>query len=218
MTWSPRAYAPSRRWLSAAQAQGRPRRSDDRHRAHRGGAPQRSVRASRSRSTPTANGTCQPASASARARSRSTYSGSKSRCGSTTSARTRHWRASTTIPIALGEQLYTRDAFDGFIAARRRAVRAARRHAPGRNHRIHPGRRHRPRTPAPGRRPCRRHGPGARPPVLLASRDGDARVHPMDQGLFAEPIRVEGGYYVRPQMPGAGCTLTEAAMSAYAKP
>src|SRR5260370_31718719 len=40
---------------------------------------------------------------------------------------------------------------------------------------------------------------------------------PWIKDSFVEPIRVEEGYYVRPETPGAGCTLTEAAMTSYAK-
>ena len=41
---------------------------------------------------------------------------------------------------------------------------------------------------------------------------------PWIKDCFEEPIRVTDGYYVRPQMPGAGCTLTEAALSAHSRP
>jgi L-alanine-DL-glutamate epimerase-like enolase superfamily enzyme len=41
---------------------------------------------------------------------------------------------------------------------------------------------------------------------------------PWIKDCFAEPISIEDGHYVLPQMPGAGCTLTEAAMSAHSKP
>jgi L-alanine-DL-glutamate epimerase-like enolase superfamily enzyme len=41
---------------------------------------------------------------------------------------------------------------------------------------------------------------------------------PWIKDCFAEPIRVENGYYLRPEMPGAGATLTAAAIASYAKP
>jgi L-alanine-DL-glutamate epimerase-like enolase superfamily enzyme len=40
---------------------------------------------------------------------------------------------------------------------------------------------------------------------------------PWIKDCFAEPIRVDDGHYVLPQMPGAGCTLTEEAMAAHSK-
>jgi L-alanine-DL-glutamate epimerase-like enolase superfamily enzyme len=40
---------------------------------------------------------------------------------------------------------------------------------------------------------------------------------PWIKDSFVEPIRVEEGRYNRPEMPGAGCTLTEAAMVSYGK-
>ena len=40
---------------------------------------------------------------------------------------------------------------------------------------------------------------------------------PWIKDAFVEPIRVAAGYYARPELPGAGCALTEAAMSSYAK-
>ena len=40
---------------------------------------------------------------------------------------------------------------------------------------------------------------------------------PWIKDCFEEPIEVVDGYYVRPQMPGAGCTLTEQAVSSFGK-
>jgi L-alanine-DL-glutamate epimerase-like enolase superfamily enzyme len=41
---------------------------------------------------------------------------------------------------------------------------------------------------------------------------------PWIKDCFVEPIHVEGGFYVRPQMPGAGTTLRQEAIAAYGKP
>ena len=149
---------------------------------------------------------------SARAPRRSTCSGSRNRCGTTTSARTRHWRASTSIPVALGEQLYSADAFSSFIDAA--AV-----------HYVQPDV-----TRLAGITEYIQVAETAhahRLPVAAHVGDmGQVHVHlsywhpatsmleyiPWIKDSFAEPIRVEEGYYVRPEMPGAGCTLTEAAM------
>jgi L-alanine-DL-glutamate epimerase-like enolase superfamily enzyme len=35
---------------------------------------------------------------------------------------------------------------------------------------------------------------------------------------FAEPIRVEDGFYMRPQRPGASTTLTQAVLDSFSKP
>ncbi len=125
---------------------------------------------------------------------------------------------STAIPLALGEQLYTADAFSGFIDAR--AV-----------HYVQPDV-----TRLGGITEYIQVAHNAhshRLPVAPHVGDmGQVHVHlaywhpatsmleyiPWIKDCFAEPIRVEAGHYVLPELPGAGCTLTDAAMSAYSKP
>jgi L-alanine-DL-glutamate epimerase-like enolase superfamily enzyme len=123
----------------------------------------------------------------------------------------------TSIPIALGEQLYSADAFNSFIevsavqylqpdvtrlAGITEYIQVA---ETAHSHRL--------------------------PVVAHVGDMGQVHVHlsywhpatpmleyiPWIKDSFVEPIRVEEGYYVRPEAPGAGCTLTEAAMSSYAK-
>ena len=124
---------------------------------------------------------------------------------------------STSIPIALGEQLYSADAFNSFIEAS--AVQY-----------IQPDV-----TRLAGITEYIQVAETAhshRLPVVAHVGDmGQVHVHlsywhpatpmleyiPWIKDSFVEPIRVEEGYYVRPETPGAGCTLTEAAMSSYAK-
>jgi L-alanine-DL-glutamate epimerase-like enolase superfamily enzyme len=125
---------------------------------------------------------------------------------------------STPIPVALGEQLYTADAFSAFIDA-------------GAVHYVQPDV-----TRLAGITEYIQvaHAAHARRlPVAAHVGDmGQVHVHlsywhpatamleyiPWIKDCFAEPIRVEDGHYVRPQMPGAGCTLTAAAVRAHAKP
>ncbi len=125
---------------------------------------------------------------------------------------------STPIPVALGEQLYTADAFAAFIAA-------------GAVHYVQPDV-----TRLAGITEYIQVAHLAhahRLPVAAHVGDmGQVHVHlsywhpatsmleyiPWIKDCFAEPIRVEDGHYVRPQMPGAGCTLTAAAMQAHARP
>ena len=125
---------------------------------------------------------------------------------------------STPIPVALGEQLYTADAFSAFIDA-------------GAVHYVQPDV-----TRLAGITEYIQVAHTAhahRLPVVAHVGDmGQVHVHlsywhpatpmleyiPWIKDCFAEPIRVEDGHYVRPQMPGAGCTLTAAAVQAHAKP
>jgi L-alanine-DL-glutamate epimerase-like enolase superfamily enzyme len=124
---------------------------------------------------------------------------------------------STAIPIALGEQLYSADAFSGFIdAGAVQYVQPDVTRLGGITEYIqvaHTAHAHR------------------LPVVAHVGDMGQVHVHlsywhpatsmleyiPWIKECFAEPIRVEAGCYVRPQMPGAGCTLTPAAIAAYAK-
>jgi L-alanine-DL-glutamate epimerase-like enolase superfamily enzyme len=125
---------------------------------------------------------------------------------------------STAIPVALGEQLYTADAFSAFIdAGAVQYVQPDVTRLAGITEYIqvaHTAHAH-------------------RLPVAAHVGDmGQVHVHlsywhpatsmleyiPWIKDCFAEPIRVEDGHYVRPQMPGAGCTLTAAAMQAHGKP
>jgi len=124
---------------------------------------------------------------------------------------------STSIPIALGEQLYTADAFSAFIGAGAvQYVQPDVTRLAGITEYIqvaHTAHSHR------------------LPVVAHVGDMGQVHVHlsywhpatsmleyiPWIKDCFAEPIRVEGGYYVRPEMPGAGCTLTESAVSSYAR-
>ena len=125
--------------------------------------------------------------------------------------------ASTSIPIALGEQLYTADAFNGFLDAN--AV-----------HYVQPDV-----TRLAGITEYIRVADAAharRLPVVAHVGDmGQVHVHlsfwhpattmleyiPWIRECFAEPIRVEHGAYALPDAPGAGCTLSELAMRSYAQ-
>jgi len=125
---------------------------------------------------------------------------------------------STPIPVALGEQLYTADAFSAFIDA-------------GAVHYVQPDV-----TRLAGITEYIQVAHTAhahRLPVVAHVGDmGQVHVHlsywhpatpmleyiPWIKDCFAEPIRVEDGHYVRPQLPGAGCTLTDAAMRAHGQP
>jgi L-alanine-DL-glutamate epimerase-like enolase superfamily enzyme len=125
---------------------------------------------------------------------------------------------STSIPIALGEQLYTAEAFSAFIGAGAvQYVQPDVTRLAGITEYIqvaHTAHSH-------------------RLPVAAHVGDmGQVHVHlsywhpatsmleyiPWIKDCFVEPVRVEGGYYVRPQTPGAGCTLTESAIAFYARP
>ncbi len=124
---------------------------------------------------------------------------------------------STSIPIALGEQLYTIDAFSGFIGA-------------GAVHYVQPDV-----TRVAGITEYIQVAQTAhahRLPVVAHVGDmGQVHVHlsywhpattmleyiPWIKDCFVEPIRVVDGHYVRPELPGAGCTLTGQAMAAFGK-
>ncbi|MCM8730285.1 mandelate racemase/muconate lactonizing enzyme family protein [Hephaestia sp. GCM10023244] len=126
--------------------------------------------------------------------------------------------ASTTIPIALGEQLYSADAFENFLGAH--AVHYAQPDV----------------TRLAGITEYIRVADaahGRRLPVVAHVGDmGQVHVHlsfwhpattmleyiPWIRDCFVEPIAIDAGHYVLPQAPGAGCTPTDAAMRAYAKP
>lgn len=125
---------------------------------------------------------------------------------------------STRIPVALGEQLYTADAFNSFICA-------------GAVHYVQPDV-----TRLAGITEYIQVAHTAhshRLPVIAHVGDmGQVHVHlsywhpatpmleyiPWIKDSFVEPIRIEDGHYVKPQMPGAGCTLTEASMVAHGRP
>jgi L-alanine-DL-glutamate epimerase-like enolase superfamily enzyme len=125
---------------------------------------------------------------------------------------------STSIPIALGEQLYTADAFNTFMDA-------------GAVHFVQPdvtrlGGISEYITVAEAAHARRR------PVVPHVGDMGQVHVHlaiwhpattmleyiPWIMHCFAEPIRVEGGAYAVPEMPGASTTLTEAAIRDFARP
>jgi L-alanine-DL-glutamate epimerase-like enolase superfamily enzyme len=124
----------------------------------------------------------------------------------------------TSIPVALGEQLYTAEAFKAFIAA-------------GAVHYVQPDV-----TRLGGITEYIQVAHTAhshRLPVVAHVGDmGQVHVHlsywhpatsmleyiPWIKDCFAEPIRVEAGVYARPQMPGAGCTPTKHAVAAFSKP
>jgi L-alanine-DL-glutamate epimerase-like enolase superfamily enzyme len=126
--------------------------------------------------------------------------------------------AATSIPLALGEQLYTADAFRSFIeAAAVEYVQPDVTRLAGITEYIQ----------------VADTAHSHRLPVVAHVGDmGQVHVHlsywhpatpmleyiPWIKDAFVEPIRVEAGYYVRPESPGAGCTLTDAAMSSHAKP
>ncbi len=125
--------------------------------------------------------------------------------------------ASTSIPLALGEQLYSADAFESFISA-------------GAVQYVQPDV-----TRLAGITEYIQVAQSARarrlPVVAHVGDMGQVHVHlsywhaatpmleyiPWIKDCFVEPIRVEGGYYLRPEMPGAGSTLTEAAIASYGK-
>lgn len=125
---------------------------------------------------------------------------------------------STAIPVALGEQLYTADAFANFIAA-------------GAVQYVQPDV-----TRLGGITEYIQVAHTAHshhlPVVAHVGDMGQVHVHlsfwhpatsmleyiPWIKDCFAEPIRVADGHYVRPQLPGAGSTLTEAAVAAYSRP
>jgi L-alanine-DL-glutamate epimerase-like enolase superfamily enzyme len=123
----------------------------------------------------------------------------------------------TSIPLALGEQLYTAEAFKAFIAA-------------GAVYYVQPDV-----TRLGGITEYIQVAHTAhshRLPVVAHVGDmGQVHVHlsywhpatsmleyiPWIKDCFAEPIRVEAGVYARPQMPGAGCTPTEHAIATFSK-
>jgi L-alanine-DL-glutamate epimerase-like enolase superfamily enzyme len=124
----------------------------------------------------------------------------------------------TPIPIALGEQLYSADAFEAFMAA-------------GAVHYVQPDV-----TRLGGITEFLQVADAAharRLPVAAHAGDmGQVHVHlsfahpaaalleyiPWIRHCFAEPIRVEAGDYVRPQAPGAGTTPTAEALARFAQP
>lgn len=124
----------------------------------------------------------------------------------------------TSIPIALGEQLYTADAFQSFLAA-------------GAVHWVQPDV-----TRLAGiteflvvadaaharRLPVAPHaGDMSQVHVHLAFAHPAAALLeyiPWIRDHFVEPIRVEAGDFVRPQVPGAGMTPTPDALARFARP
>ena len=125
---------------------------------------------------------------------------------------------STSIPVALGEQLYSADAFSSFIGA-------------GAVHYVQPDV-----TRLGGITEYIQVAHTAhshRLPVAAHVGDmGQVHVHlsfwhpaspmleyiPWIKDCFAEPICVQDGHYVRPEEPGAGSTLTGQALAAHARP
>jgi L-alanine-DL-glutamate epimerase-like enolase superfamily enzyme len=125
---------------------------------------------------------------------------------------------STRMPIALGEQLYTADAFEAFMAA-------------GAVHYVQPDV-----TRLGGVTEFLQVAEAAhsrRLPVAAHAGDmGQVHVHlsyahpatavleyiPWIKDHFVEPIRVEDGTFIRPQRPGAGSTPTAQALSRFAMP
>jgi len=125
---------------------------------------------------------------------------------------------STSIPIALGEQLYTAEAFSATIGAGAvQYIQPDVTRLAGITEYIqvaHTAHSHR------------------LPIVAHVGDMGQVHVHlsywhpatsmleyiPWIKDSFVEPIRVDGGHYVRPETPGAGCSLTESAVSSYARP
>ena len=121
----------------------------------------------------------------------------------------------TSIPIALGEQLYTTDAFNTFIdAGAVQYVQPDVTRVAGITEYIQ----------------VAHNAHSHRLPVVAHVGDmGQVHVHlsywhpatsmleyiPWIKDCFVEPIKVEDGHYVRPQMPGAGCTLTDQAVAAF---
>ncbi len=124
----------------------------------------------------------------------------------------------TTVPVALGEQLYTADAFNAFMEAS--AV-----------HYVQPDV-----TRLGGISEYITVAEAAwsrRLPVVPHVGDmGQVHVHlaiwhpattmleyiPWIMDCFVEPIAVKDGAYLRPEQPGASTTLTEEAVRRYAKP
>jgi L-alanine-DL-glutamate epimerase-like enolase superfamily enzyme len=125
---------------------------------------------------------------------------------------------STSIPIALGEQLYTAEAFNNFIAAGAvQYVQPDVTRVAGITEYIQ----------------VAHTAHSNRLPVVAHVGDmGQVHVHlsfwhpattmleyiPWIKDCFVEPIRIDDGHYVRPQLPGAGCTLTKDAIAAHSKP
>lgn len=123
----------------------------------------------------------------------------------------------TSIPIALGEQLYTAEAFNAFMdAGAVQYVQPDVTRVAGITEYIQ----------------VAHSAHSRRLPVVAHVGDmGQVHVHlsywhpstsmleyiPWIKDSFVEPIRVEGGHYVRPETPGAGCTLTESAISSYSQ-
>ena len=123
----------------------------------------------------------------------------------------------TSIPLALGEQLYNAEAFESFISGGAvQYVQPDVTRLAGITEYIQ----------------VAQSAHSRRLPVVPHVGDmGQVHVHlsywhaatpmleyiPWIKDSFVEPIRVEEGRYNRPEMPGAGCTLTEAAMVSYGK-
>jgi L-alanine-DL-glutamate epimerase-like enolase superfamily enzyme len=98
---------------------------------------------------------------------------------------------STSIPIALGEQLYTAEAFSAIIGAGAvQYIQPDVTRLAGITEYIQVAHTA-PFASASDRGPCRRYGPGACASLLLAPCDLDAGIYPMDQGLLrrADPRR-----------------------------
>lgn len=124
---------------------------------------------------------------------------------------------STSIPVALGEQLYTADAFSNFIdASAVQFVQPDVTRVAGITEYIQ----------------VAHNAHSHRLPVVAHVGDmGQVHVHlsywhpattmleyiPWIKDCFIEPIRIEDGNYVRPQEPGVGCTLTEFAIDNYSQ-
>jgi L-alanine-DL-glutamate epimerase-like enolase superfamily enzyme len=124
----------------------------------------------------------------------------------------------TSIPVALGEQLYTADAFEAFMSA-------------GAVHYVQPDV-----TRLGGITEFLQVADAAHARRLpVAAHAGDmSQVHvhlsfahpatsvleyiPWIKDRFVEPIRVEGGDFVRPQLPGAGMTPTAESIERFARP
>jgi L-alanine-DL-glutamate epimerase-like enolase superfamily enzyme len=126
--------------------------------------------------------------------------------------------SSTSIPIALGEQLYTLHAFNAFMdAGAVQYVQPDVTRLAGITEYIQVAH--------------AAHGRGL-PVVAHVGDMGQVHVHlsfwhpatamleyiPWIKDCFEEPIRVRDGAYERPEAPGAGATLTKQAIAAYSKP
>ena len=125
----------------------------------------------------------------------------------------------TRIPVALGEQLYTQDAFAEFF--HQRAVHWVQPDVTrmGGLTEVLAGVRDRALVSPAGRAARRRHEPGARAPELRASGLCGARIHPVDQGLLHRSGRsVVDGFFRLPQQPGAGTTPTPQAWERFRRP